>query len=55
MVDKFAGTERKSEFEDYSKTMHDFESAIFQEMKSKVYQINRKLQEMNEMLNERIN
>jgi hypothetical protein len=55
MVDKFSGSDRKAEFEGYTKTMNDFEAVIFQDMKSKVYQMNRRLQEMNELLNERIN
>ena len=55
LVDKFSDSERKEEFEDYSKTVNEFEAAIFQQMKSKVFQINRKLQEMNDLLNKRIN
>lgn len=54
LVDKFGDSERKDEFEDYSKTVHEFETAIFQQMKSKVFQINRRLQEMNDLLNKRI-
>ena len=55
MVDKFSGSERKTEFESYLKSLREFESEIFQDIKPRVFHINKRLLEMHDLLNERIN
>ena len=54
LVQKFGETDKEEEFDEYSKTVKEFEAAIFQEMKSRIFQINRRLLEMHHLLSERI-
>jgi N-dimethylarginine dimethylaminohydrolase len=54
MVNKFSGPERSGEFESYSKTLEKFEADIYRDIKSKVMQINKQLNEMHELLQVRV-